>query len=316
MSMLAIVVVLLSAAPQVDAAECPNDGFREGPSAALPGCRAYELISPEDANGRLLQPINTWELPSLSPEILPTEYAAEGGDSIVFMTYMSPLQEEPGGTGIGDVYEAQRGMDGWSTSVRLSPSGPLAQLSYKPVGVSSDHSYMAADIPLSEGSISPYLFGRDGSAEPVGLGSLGVELYPQVQYIGAGGEHVIFSTGKGEDQSKWCFFAGSLCKVVQLEPDAPPTGTGGIYDRSADGPTHVVSLLPGGAPLEAEDHAVYKGNSKDASSVAFGVNGTLFVRVHNGVDGEEATLKIAEGGPVFAGISDQGRYVFYVAGGN
>jgi hypothetical protein len=34
------------AAGDANEAACPNEEFREGPSAKLPDCRAYELVSP------------------------------------------------------------------------------------------------------------------------------------------------------------------------------------------------------------------------------------------------------------------------------
>jgi hypothetical protein len=314
---LAVVSVLLPTGPPASASECPNQALRTGASAGLPACRAYEMVSPADSNGRVLQAINTGGLPANGPELFPTELAAASGNSIVFMAYMSPLPELRGATGVADVYEAARGVGGWSTNVLLGPSG--AQVpggALKPGGVSSDHGYTTGVLSAPKGGWSPNLFGRDGSVEPIGLGSSDVEEpYPQTRYISAGGEHIIFSTGLAETQSVWCSTSGGRCKVLQLEPEAPPTGTGAVYDRSADGPTHVVSLLPGNAPLKTGEQAFYKGTSKDASSVAFEVGGTLYVRIHNGAGGE-TTEKVAEGAPVFAGVSDQGRYVFYVPGGD
>jgi hypothetical protein len=315
---LGLVSVLLMAVPQASAAECPNEEFRAGASAPLPACRAYELVSPADSNGRLIQPINTWQTPPQTPELFPTELASPSGDSVVFMTYMSPLPEVRGAVGIGDVYEARRSSEGWSTDARLGPSG-FETNNDLPGGVSSDHSFATAVIgPLGPLAVddqeTAYLFGRDGSVALAGRGTEGIEPFAQTRYISSGGEHIIFSTGQARIQSERCSFAGGDCKVLQLEPNAPPTGTGAVYDRSANGPTHVVSLLPGNVRLEAGEPAFYTGSSKDASSVAFEVNKTLYVRINNGSEGEE-TLKVAEGGPVYAGLSDQGRFIFYIPGG-
>jgi hypothetical protein len=315
---LAVFAVLIAGAPNARSAECPNEEFRTGESSDLPACRAYELVSPPDSNGRIVGAINTFEVPPKSRELFPTELAAPDGTSIVFMTYMSPLPELRGATGVGDVYEAKRGGGGWSTEMRLGPGGAEATQD-QPGGVAEDHSYMTAAPgpgPLAvEGHTASYLFGRDDSVELAGLGHLGVEPFAQTRYIGAGGQHVIFSTGNALTQSNLCGLAGTNCKVRQLEEDAPPTGTGAVYDRSADGPTHVVSLLPVNVRLKAGEQAFYKGNSRDGSSIAFEANGTLYVRIDSGSESGEATLKATEGSPVYAGLSDQGRYLFYVPGG-
>src|ERR1043165_5595170 len=44
------------------------------------------------------------------------------------------------------------------------------------------------------------------------------------------------------------------------------------------------------------------------------VEGTLYVRINNDEEGEK-TVKAAEGSPVYGGLSEDGRYLFYVAGG-
>ena len=158
-----------------------------------------------------------------------------------------------------------------------------------------------------------YLSKPDGSFEPVGIGSEGTEPLAQGRYISPDGRHVIFSTGKQPGQSVWCGQKSSECEVRRLEPDAAPTGTGAIYDREANGGTHVVSLLPAAVKQEAGQQAFYQGASRDGSSIAFKMGETLYVRVNSGEGGEKT--EEAAPGVVYAGLSADGRYLFYVEGG-
>ncbi|MGN6814572.1 MAG: TolB family protein, partial [Solirubrobacterales bacterium] len=84
-----------------------------------------------------------------------------------------------------------------------------------------------------------------------------------------------------------------------------------VYDRTPGGPTRVVSLLPGDVTPAAGEDAFYQGASKDGAIVAFKVKGTLYVRIDNA-----STEKVTEAESTFGGFSDDGRYLFYVTGGN
>jgi hypothetical protein len=316
----AIIVYLWLISASAGAATCPNDAVRTGLSSGLPDCRAYELVSPPDTNGRLLEGISGFDFEP-AHDLFPTELASPSRDSIVYLAYNGPLlnSEEP--NGVVDVYQTLRSSGAWQVTRRMTPSGPQAVFP-TPGGVSSDHQYTFTHVGVVEGGTRPagtlagkrgtdYLGNPDGSFEPSGLGSLGTEALAQGRYISGGGDHVIFSTGRSVTQSIWCQQAGLKCPVIRLEPAAPSTGTAAVYDRSADGPTHVVSLLPGDVTPAAGEDAVYQGTSRDGSTVAFKIKGTLFVRVDNA-----KTEAVAAGDPTYAGLSTDGAELFYVSGGN
>jgi hypothetical protein len=292
-----------------DAAVCPNEHARTGLSGQLPNCRAYELVTPADSNGRIITALNTYGRPSRQ---IPMELASPTGDSVAFLTYHAPLPDPRGASGVTDVYEAARQAGGWETSRLLSLPGSALRIPV-PAGMSPDHLYAFSRTndglsPLSINRKSTlYLVGPDGSFELVGLGSLSEsEPYAEGRFLGEGGRHIVFSTGHGVLQSFLCF-SNPDCEVHQLEPDAAPTGTGTIYDREADGETHVVSMLPGEVPQKTGEDAFYRGTSRDGSATAFEVGGTLYVRLDN-----QETKQVAPGSPIFAGVSEDGDYVFYV----
>jgi hypothetical protein len=312
----AVFIGILGSFSAADAAPCLNEGLRLGPSASLPDCRAYELVSPPDSNGRFLGALNTFNQPP-ARQVLPVELFSPERDSVAFLSYQSALPELRGATGVSDVYEAIRGEAGWLTDRRLTPSGFETNYPLQ-LGVGRDHLFNI--VTVNSGSASPlaveeessaYLGNPDGSFELLGMGTLGTEPYAEARYVGIGGSHIIFSTGHDSAQSFWCFLASSKCEVLRLEEDAPPTGTGAIYDRSVDGPTRVVSLLPGDVSQAAGQEAFYKGTSEDGTVVAFEVESTLYVRLDN-----TETIEAASASPTFAGLSADGSYLFYLSGGD
>lgn len=290
---------------------CPNEHLRTGLSAALPDCRAYELVTPPSSNGRLFYTLKS----ALSYSVFPTELVSPLRDSFVYMMLGGPLDQPPEANGTYDQYQAERTPTGWQTVRRLSPNGAQAVFP-NAGGVSADHRYAFTEVgpvqegrdggSLAESGNAEYLGEPDGSFELVGIGSLGTERLAQGRFITPGGEHVIFNTG-----GDWCSLEGSVCELRRLEPDAPPTGTAAVYDRGPDGPTRVVSLLPGNVTPAAGAHAQYQGSSLDGSTIAFKIEGSLYVRVDNAY-----TLPVTAQPSTFAGISSNGSWLFYVSGGD
>ena len=274
--------------------ECPNAALRTGPSASLPDCRAYELVTPAQTNGRI--PTMS-ELGNTNRDGFDTDLASPDGESLTFGLDGGSLASEEGG-GFHDTYVARRGEDGW-TSEFSGLRGSETTEAY-PGGISPDnrYSFWFADDEgahsLVEGN---YLHGPGGQVEPIGMGSLGSDLDATGNLISAGGTHVIFVSYK------------------HLEPQAAenPPGeelTATIYDRSVGGETKVVSLLPEDITPVAGSHVEFLGASPDGGAVAFKVNETLYLR-----RGGE-TQEVATGSTVFGGLSsDGGRLIYLVPNG-
>ena len=274
--------------------QCPNAALRGGLSARLPDCRAYELVSP-DANG--IRPVSLLGTEGVGVGTFDTWLAAPDGESLIFDTAGSL----PGtlGNGSADRYRAVREAGGWTSHI-VSPSG--AQTVRPNLGgVSPDHRYAFWRSGGEGGSLDAggadagYLRNPDGGFEPIGKGSLGVDPAAEGRWITAGAGHVIFTTAAGS--------------AVRLEPTAPPSGTATVYDREAGGSTHVVSLLPGDVTPSAD--ARYLAASADGSTVVFEVEGVIYERHDRAV-----TRQVAPAGATFAGISDDGSWVFYVLDGD
>lgn len=276
---------------------CPNALLRAGTSALLPDCRAYELVTPADTNGRA---------PRSSPltqGALTTRHVSAAGDKVPFLVEGGSL---PGfdatGSEQGDPYVATRTDAGWSTAY-TGPS-PADATAVVPNGTSPDQGYsfyLAGGLgPAALGPNTAYVRYPDGHSELLGQGSLG-KTDPEGafgRWITEGGGHIIFSTG------------GHATPPVQLEPDAAPDNTRAIYDRTPDGTTHVVSLKPGDVPFGAKEDADFQGASFDGLGVAFEVGSTLYLRYN-----DEETFTVGNG-VEFAGVTEGGSRVFYMQSGN
>lgn len=281
---------------------CSNETRRAGVSSALPDCRAFELVTPVDTNGRTPYAPLT-EIAIAQPFSGPTVSAQ--GEDLLFTIDGGVIPETEGTGYAGDAYLASRTADGWQIT-SSSPKGD--QIAAPPQGgVSPDQRYMVWSTGNKGGSLSRatgdnaiYLHYPDGSLRLVGQGSLGLDPQVRVFYVASGAAHVVFSTQGGTG--------------VQLEPEAAPSGTAALYDRTADGVTHVVSLLPGDVPLGAGVTAVFQGVSDNGASIAFTVEepgSPIYMRVR-----DTETLTASPPGATFEGLSSDGRYLFYLISGD
>jgi len=278
---------------------CSNEALRIGASAGLPDCRAYELVTPADTGGRT--PLGS----SIGGRYFATLHASPDGNRASFRIEGGAMPGfEAAGSGNGDDYLSRRGPDGWETEL-VSPTGAEAPKP-SPGGFSPDQEYsLWGENNFGENSeegffFNPYIHYPDGHSEPVGRGSLGVDREVDAKLIGPNGSHTIFITGAAAEPA------------VQLEPNAPPSGTQAIYDRTADEVTHVVSLLPGDKTPAPGKDAQWAGVSLDGAGVAFRLEGSdmLYLRQNN-----EETYEVGEG-LTFAGIAEGGDRVFYLKAGN
>jgi hypothetical protein len=274
---------------------CPNALLRGGPSALLPDCRAYELVTPPDTNARA--PLGAGG----EGGVFTTRQVSPAGDRVPFRVEGGSLPGL-GGTGsqVGDPYLATRTPTGWSTAYTGPSAAEATAIAPGTTSPDQGYSFWWAGVSGSAvlAPITGYLRYPDGHSELLGQGSLGVDPESSGKLISEGGSHIVFATGA---------FASSST-AVQLEPEAALSGTTAVYDRTADGITHVVSVKPDGGPFNQD--AFYQGASPEGEGIAFKVGNTLYLRYR-----DEETLEIGTGVD-FAGVAEDGGRVFYVQGGN
>jgi len=293
----------LTTLTRAPAQECPNVEYRTGLSTNLPDCRAYELVTPAETQGLVPGATTTPTAGKGFNNWLAAPRGAGAGESLAYFI----VGTLPGFEGNGkDGYRAQRTegegphpAKGWGSQL-ASPSyaqtgvdGSAAQY-----GVASDQRYWFYQVggasEAVEGTLPAGEYLRTPSGfEPIGKGSLGTDMDAEGLYVSSAGAHVIFSSGE------------------HLEDEAAAQGTTAVYDRATGSASaEVVSVKPDGGAFGAGEDATYVAASEDGSAVVFKVAGTLYLH-RSGTSAE-----IAEGPNAFAGISEDGKRVFYAKQGD
>jgi len=262
--MVAVIVAVAFPAAASAAAGCPNEPFRVGLSAALPDCRAYELVSPlrsePEAASAHITPVSATDDP-LQPL------------RVGFYTQFGPA---PGfaGTSPGPYYLSTRGPEGWATADEVPPQSTISGLFCSAVvaGYSADLSRAV----LADGwNWTGYPQRPDnknatescGHDEPLlapgeGQGAQNIFLHETGAANEAGFYQLLNPTPQGAGARDAYFQAGSadLSHIVftsplQLTPEAPlpPEQTttlsvGEDLYENVGGAVHLVTILPGGVP--------------------------------------------------------------------
>lgn len=300
-------------------AACPNEQLRGGSSAALPDCRAYELVTPPVKNSSQLNGVGR---------------PAVDGDAISFTT-QEPLPGAPAG---GINYVATRGADGWG-SEEMNPlesyTGILCSTGESgSVGAYSDELSSAlveygkrtsASQGRAGGGVADESCNAEGlqvaPGEPVGYENLLVRdnatgTYRLVNAPPPPGMTPANAHFKGAspDLSHVVF-----TELAALTSDAP-ADVENLFEWD-EGVLRLLTVLPNGTPaggsLAAEGDAAQVSHaiSTDGSHILFTSGGGLYDRI----DGER-TVQIdetqggagASGGGSFQAASTDGSKVLFL----
>jgi hypothetical protein len=300
----AVFALLVGALGYVSVAEavgnCPNEGFRIGPSAGLPDCRAYEMVSPPDKNGGEVD-----GGVRLTATAAP-EQAAADGEAVTYGSSAAFIGTEPLSAMTTSQYLSRRTAGGWQTRAIVPtqqvPGGKVALLG----GANPEYSlFQGFSEDLSSGFLlawtpqpdpaapadyyNPYLFeGASGGyrllsevtppEQPPGLPDL-FEKGFGVEYAGmsADGRHVIFAANDA------------------LTPEAIP-GRVNLYEWSAGMPLELVSVLP-------------EGRGVDLSGAAHVLEGGLHF-------GSAGNFSLASPSNFSGALSNNGMRAFWTGSGN
>jgi hypothetical protein len=279
---LVVVVVVLSGSFGLvsgawAAAGCANEVFRTGPSAGLPDCRAYEMVSPPNKNGGEV------DGGVLSGELAAPEQAAVDGEAVTYGSTSAFLETGVQSAVVTSQYLSTRSAAGWRTSA-VTPPQEIPGGSLKPSFGQPDFSlFQGFNEDLSEsfllawnpqpvssapqGYFNPYLRDDENGKYQL-LSSETPTMWPEGQVqLWVKGFGVVYA-GMSSDGRHVIFEANEA-----LVPGAVP-GRVNLYEWSAGRPLELVSVLPdeGGAYTGGGEFTQEGGELKFGTAAITGID--------------------------------------------
>ena len=306
----AIAAVAVLVGPSASAgAACPNEAFRTGASAALPDCRAYEMVSPAAKNGYDVD--------------LAGARAAADGSGISFRVN-GALPESESAPYFG-FYLSRRGVGGWGTdrvSPPVSPFSDLVQVPFLDWNADLTRAVVlgAPNSPLTPDSSSHRrnLYVRDNLSGSYSLAGPG--LFRATEFGDEPTGDGIYGAGSADLSSVAFVSEGALVA------GAPAVGPS-VYASTATGPS-LVSILPGGeaAPegavlgsLTSDRNAVSDDGSRIVFTTLPELTSQVFVRIGDTGTAEASASQRGTPDPLgrrpaeFKTASGDGSLVFFTS---
>ncbi len=283
-----------------------------GPSA-LPDNRAYELVSPVEADGG-----DVGGNAYFAGDYLTGNAESSLSGSAVAYISTASFSDSPSAM-LTSSYLSSRGPSGWSTRA-ISPSATVAS-GYLKLGPALSAPYRAFTPELTAAVLewsSPLAAGQSAGYYNVYLHELGASPSPYQLLTTAG--------PAGEKPGYEVRFAGASPDLAHIvveatspltEGEGAPAGAWSVYEW-AGGRLRLVSILPGPGSVAAagakagggEDHNFANDVSADGSRVFWTYGGQLYVR-ENGTTTVELTPSLGNGSATFRAATPDGSKVFF-----
>lgn len=254
---------------------CPNQAFRAGPAAALPDCRAYEMVTPLDKNnGDVITRVNHVGYPTY------LDQSSTEGAGFTYSSYRA-FAEPQGGPYTNQYLAArhERGQagEGWQTEA-IDPPRSLQfrfelESPYKAFSADLSNGWLLQE---SEPTLAPCapagfdgLYRRDGSGALQALNCAAVEHVNTLQFLPE-------IQGFSADGSRSVFRANAA-----LTPEASNAKTAAglpiyqAYESTGAGQLRLISTLPDGSPSGADSSAGTSGGNDPAGFFNFNRRGSL-----------------------------------------